>query len=197
MGFARSARAWIEKHRLRNQITKLLSNREKQTILIACSSVYVRVVPARSNMSISSATRRGRGIRGTLSDVVLGSWVLSFVWPSSVLSIDSKLTWLLLVDSARNDGTFASPSPCKQTRLTTSPVRKYGSSKTKHWLLPVSSGFSGSKDARRHPRTTMVTHWTPGIQAASRLSYVRCSNAERQTLLCAPLGLASGRHTNA
>ena len=29
MGFARSARAWIEKHRLRNEIAKLLSNRDE------------------------------------------------------------------------------------------------------------------------------------------------------------------------
>jgi hypothetical protein len=29
--------------------------------------------------------------------------------------LDSKLRWLLLVYSVRNDGTFASPSPCTQT----------------------------------------------------------------------------------
>ena len=126
MGFARSARAWIENAGLGIESPSFCLTGTRQTILIACSSVYVRVVPARSHMSKISATRRGRGIKVTLSDVVLGSWVLSFVWPSSVLSIDSKLTWLLLVDSARNDGTFASPSPCKQSRLTTSPVRKYG-----------------------------------------------------------------------
>ena len=128
MGFARSARAWIEKHRLRNEIAKLLSNRDETN---NHDSMQLRVCPSGSRSleyvdKLSNEERK----RNQGDSIRRGSWVMGPLNRLAILGLVHRFEadWLLLVDSGRNDGTFASPSPCKQSRLTTSPVRKYGSS---------------------------------------------------------------------
>ena len=74
MGFARSARAWIEKHRLRNEITKLLSNREKTN---NPDSMQLRVCPSGSRSlvhvdKLSNAERK----RNQGDSIRRSSWVM-------------------------------------------------------------------------------------------------------------------------
>ncbi|CAP99869.1 hypothetical protein PCH_Pc22g25810 [Penicillium rubens Wisconsin 54-1255] len=76
------------------KLNNFRSKREEKTLLIACSSVYVRTTCSRSLAHVDELSNAERKRdQGTVSDVVLESCALSIVRPSSILTIDLKLTW--------------------------------------------------------------------------------------------------------